>query len=64
MEKQVIKGQTLQGCHYFFMGFRALKIHYWHVKGLHFETVNARNVLEKTQQTLLPNINYLQSSLD
>ena len=26
MENQVIKDQTLQGCHYVIMGFRALKL--------------------------------------
>ena len=44
VEKEVIKGQNSNGCHYFLIGFRGLKIGFGYLKDLHFVTVNTWNV--------------------
>ena len=53
MENQVIKDQTLQGCHYVIIGFRALKLLSGHIESLYFVAINARDVGKITQRTLL-----------
>ena len=53
MENQVIKDQTLQGCHYVIIGFRALKLLSGHIESLYFVAINARDVGKITQQTLI-----------
>ena len=52
MENQVIKDQTLQGCHYVIIGFRALKLLSGHIENLYFVAINARDVGKITQRTL------------
>ena len=53
MENQVIKDQTLQGCHYVIIGFRALKLLSGHIESLYFVAINARDVGKITQRTLI-----------
>ena len=53
MENQVIKDQTLQGCHYVIIGFRALKLLSGHIESLYFVAINARDVGKITQRTLM-----------
>ena len=53
MENQVIKDQTLQGCHYVIIGFRVLKLLSGHIESLYFVAINARDVGKITQRTLL-----------
>ena len=53
MENQVIKDQTLQGCHYVIIGFRALKLLSGHIESLYFVAINARDVGKITQRTLV-----------
>ena len=51
MENQVIKDQTLQGCHYVIIGFRALKLLPGHIESLYFVAINARDVGKIAQRT-------------
>ena len=60
MENQVIKDQTLQGCHYVIIGFRALKLLSGHIESLYFVAINARDVGKITQRTLVHNMSVVQ----
>ena len=48
-----IKGWILQGCHYFFQVLRALKLLCEYLKTLYFIILNAWDVLERIQRTLM-----------
>ena len=53
VENQVIKDQTLQGCHYVIIGFRALKLLSGHIESLYFIATNTRDVGKITQRMLI-----------